>query len=466
MALRGRRHPVGPDLPACHAPAVAALQTDLYELTMVGGYFHQGRHRDRVTFELFVRELPPHRRYLLFAGLDRIIAYLTELRFTPEELDYLAGVPALKPAMTPEFRRYLADFRFTGDVWGLPEGSVFFAGEPVLRVSGPLAEVQLVETYLLSVVNSEALAASKAARVVTAAGDAPVLEFGSRRTSPEEAVRTARAAYLAGFASTSNVEAGRRYGIPVSGTAAHAWTLAFGSELEAFRAQVDVYGAEAAVLLVDTYDTLQGVRNAISVAPDRLGGIRLDSGNLTELARRARTLLDDAGLSATRIVASGDLDEYEIERLTRAGVPIDAWGVGTRLVRSTDAPSLGGVYKLTFHDAVDEPRMKTSPGKGTKPGHHQVYRVTRDGAFVRDWVGLDDESFDDAEPVLIPVLDGGRPVCDEVDLEVSRKRAREQLAALSADVRALDGAPAEYEVRITDRLAQLMASTPTGDRAS
>ena len=433
---------------------------------MVGGYFHQGRHRDRVTFELFVRELPPHRRYLLFAGLDRIVTYLTELRFAPDELDYLAQIPALEAAMTRGFRRYLSDFRFTGDVWGLPEGSVFFAGEPVLRVSGPLAEVQLVETYLLSVVNSEALVASKAARVVAAAGDAPVLEFGSRRTSPEEAIRTARAAYVAGFASTSNVEAGRRYGIPVSGTAAHAWTLAFGSEREAFEAQVEVYGPEGAILLVDTYDTLQGVRNAIAVAPERLGGIRLDSGDLERLAHQARALLDDAGLTSTRIVASGDLDEYEIDRLTRAGAPIDAWGVGTRLVRSTDAPHLGGVYKLTYHDAMGEPRMKTSPGKGTKPGHHQVYRVIRDGLFAHDWVGLDGEALQDAAPVLIPLLEGGQAVCDAVDLEVSRARAREQLAALPSRLHGLGDEPEAYEVRTTDGLSQLMASTPTGDHPS
>lgn len=445
---------------------MAALETDLYELTMVGGYFHQGRHRDRVTFELFVRELPPHRRYLLFAGLDRIIAYLTELRFTAEEVAYLADVPALAPAMTPAFRRYLSDFRFTGDVWGLPEGSVFFGGEPVLRISGPLAEVQLVETYLLSVVNSEALIASKAARIVEAAGDAPVLEFGSRRTSPEEAVRTARAAYMAGFASSSNVEAGRRYDVPISGTAAHAWTLAFGSEPEAFRAQVDVYGPEAAVLLVDTYDTIRGVRNAIAAAPERLGGIRLDSGDLESLSRQARELLDDAGLQSTRIVASGDLDEYEIDRLTRAGARIDAWGVGTRLVRSVDAPYLGGVYKLTHHDAMGEPRMKTSPGKGTNPGRHQVFRVRRDETFVHDWIGLDDEQLDDAEPLLIPLIEGGRRVCEPVDLEDSRTRARAEVASLPAALRALGGEAGPYEVRPTEALSRLLDSTRDGDHGS
>lgn len=445
-------------------PGSPALQTDLYELTMVGGYFHQGRHEERVTFELFVRELPPHRRYLVFTGLDRILRYLAELRFEDADLDYLDRVPALRPAMTDAFRRYLAKLRFTGDLWAMPEGTVFFPGEPVVRVTAPVAEAQLVETYLLSVVNTESLVASKAARIVQAADGAPVLEFGTRRTSPEEAVRSARAAYLAGFAATSNVEAGRRFGIPVSGTAAHSWTLAFGSEPEAFRAQVELFG-ERSILLVDTYDTLEGVKNAIAAAPRSLGGVRLDSGDLAELSRRARALLDEAGLTDTRIVGSGDLDEYEISRLRGAGAPIDAWGVGTRLVRSTDAPYLGGVYKLVFHDARGEPRMKTSPGKGTRPGAHQVFRYRRGDVIVRDEIGLASETPPHAEPLLRKMIEQGRTLDDAPDLSRSREHALAQIASLPPELRAIDGAPAELEVGPTAALSDLMASAKREDIA-
>jgi len=439
---------------------MSALRTDLYELTMMGGYFHQGRHRDRVTFELFVRELPPHRRYLVFAGLDRIVDYLDDLRFHEDQIAHLRDVPAMRPAMSEAFADYLRSFRFTGDAWAMPEGTVFFAGEPVLRVTAPLPEAQLVETFLLSIVNTEVLVCSKAARIVEAAGDAPVMEFGTRRTSPDEALRSARAAYLAGFAATSNVEAGRRYGIPVSGTAAHSWTLAFPSEEEAFAAQFALYGRDA-VLLVDTFDTRQGVRNAIAVAGDRLGGIRLDSGDLDTLAFEARALLDEAGLRSTRIVASGDLDEYEIARLRGAGAPVDAWGVGTRLVRSTDAPHVGGVYKLVQHDALGEPRMKTSPGKGTRPGAHQVHRVRSGRKAVRDIVALADETVDGAEPLLVPIFDAGRLVRPPDDLEAARARARDEIATLPSEVRAIgnrdrdEGSP--YPVQVSERLRALMA---------
>ena len=242
------------------------LHTDLYQLSMAAGYFHRGVHRKRVSFELFVRRLPPHRRYMVFAGLETVLDHLRNLRFTEAHLDYLRTVPALRPAMSFELQEYLRDFRFSGEVWAMPEGTVAFAQEPLIRVTGTLFEAQLVETFLLSAVNTETAAASKAARVVTAAQGRPVLEFGTRRTSPEEAVQTARAAYLAGFAATSNVEAGYRWDIPLAGTAAHSWTMAHPTEREAFEAYLAVYPEARTTLLVDTYDTLDGVRNAIRAA--------------------------------------------------------------------------------------------------------------------------------------------------------------------------------------------------------
>jgi nicotinate phosphoribosyltransferase len=440
---------------------MSVLRTDLYQLTMVAGYFHQGRHDDRVTFELFVRGMPAHRRYLLFAGLDRVVDHLSQLCFDDDARAFLETVPALRPALTPEFMRYLTGFRFTGDVWAMPEGTVFFPGEPVMRVSAPLPEAQLVETFALSVVNSETLVASKAARIVVAAGDDPVLEFGTRRTAPDAAVRAARAAYLAGFAATSNVEAGRRYALPLRGTSAHAWTLAFGSEREAFAAQTSVYGGDT-IMLLDTYDTMKGLEHAIEAAPGRLDGVRLDSGDLLDLSRKVRVRLDAAGLSATQIVASGDLDETEIARLRAAGAPIDAWGVGTRLVRSVDAPDLGGVYKLVFDDARGRPRMKSSPGKGTRPGVHQVYRRHADGVATGDVVALASEDGQRGEALLRPVMRRGERVGPEPSLDESRARARAQIDALPADSRRLDGGGDRYPVEVSTMLQSLTQSMPAG----
>lgn len=435
-----------------------ALATDLYQLTMAAGYFHKGLHAKRTSWELFVRRTSPERRFLVVAGLEAALEHLRHLRFDECQIDYLRRVPPLRKALTFELVEFLRGFRFSGDIWAMPEGTVAFAGEPLLRVTGSLLEAQLVETALLSIYNSETMIASKAARVVLAAGpDAQVLEFGTRRTSREEAVASARAAYLAGFSATSNVEAGFRYDIPLAGTAAHSWTMAHETEREAFRNYADVF-PDHAILLVDTYDTLEGTRRAIEAAGRRLSGVRLDSGDLLALSREVRTILDQAGCEEAIIVGSGDLNEHKIEALRAAGAPIDAWGVGTELVRSKDAPSLGGVYKLVEDHETGRKVAKFSDEKSTLPGCHQVFRVTRGGTFVRDVIGTVPEFHVDASPLLDVWMENGRLVRELPSLSEVRARTRAQLEALPPEVRSLEPAAfpsPSYEVRTSDALDTL-----------
>lgn len=434
-----------------------ALLTDLYQLTMAGGYFRHGLHEKVVSFELFVRRLPKNRRYLLFAGLDHVLDYLRNLRFSESQIAYLKEVPALRSAMSFDLVEFLRDFRFRGDVWAMPEGTVVFEREPMIRITGTLLETQLVETFLLSVINTETTVATKAARIVRAAGEGSVLEFGTRRTSPYEAVESARAAYLAGFTATSNVEAGYRYDIPIAGTAAHSWTMSHNSEEQAFEHYVEAFPNHV-TLLVDTYDTLEGVRRAIAAAGDKLKGVRLDSGDLAELARGSRALLDEAGLKDTQIIASGDLNEHKIAALRAEGAPIDAWGVGTELVRSRDNPTLGGVYKMVYDHTEDRPVAKFSAEKETLPGLHQVFRTVRNGRAVHDVVGTLPEFHVDAKPLLVEWMKGGKLTRDLPTLAQLRRRAREQLAALPDEVHSFEPWTEEehYDVKISDALRQLI----------
>jgi nicotinate phosphoribosyltransferase len=434
-----------------------ALMTDLYQLTMAAGYFRHGLQDKRVSFELFVRRLPEHRRYLVMAGLETVLGYLRELRFTEGQIAYLREVPALRGAFSYEFVEYLRDFRFQGDVWAMPEGTVCFAREPLLRITGTLLETQLVETFLLSAINTETGVASKAARIMQAAGDRQVLEFGSRRTSPEEAVLSARAAYVAGFAATSNVEAGYRFDVPVAGTAAHSWTMSHASEEEAFTHYADAFPKHT-YLLVDTYDTVEGTRRAIAAAGSRLRGVRLDSGDLLTLSREVRRLLDEAGLTETEIIASGDLEEHRITELRRQGAPINGYGVGTELVRPSDSPTIGGVYKLVYDHSADRPVAKLSEGKETLPGLHQVYRIKRHGKSERDVVGTLAEFHVDAEPLLVEWLQKGKLVRPLPTLAQVRATARRELAALPDRLHRLDPARPEeaYEVSISDGLSNLI----------
>lgn len=435
----------------------SALHTDLYQLTMLAAYWHRGVHEQRAVCEMFVRRLPPNRRFLVVAGLQHVLEYLRALRFTDAQLEALREVPALKKALTHDLVEYLRAFRFRGDVWAMPEGTVAFENEPFLRVEGTLAEAQLVETYVLSTVNHATMIASKAARCVLAARGRPVLEFGTRRTHPAAAVDVARAAYIAGFEASSNVEAFARFDVPARGTMAHMFVMSSPSERDAFATYAELY--PKSTYLVDTYDTLQGVENALAAAGESVVAVRLDSGDLASLSKQVRALLHARGRADVKIVLTSDLDEYEIARLDQEG-DFDSAGVGTRVATSDDAPSLGGVYKLV--QVGDRPVAKFSASKVTWPGAHQVYRHEKEGRFAFDHLGLVKEpsyEFVDSTPLLVPAMKEGRVVHDE-DIHAMRARCRAQLAKLPPGVAAIAPRTTSYEkiyeVRPSDQLAALL----------
>ncbi|OJW16379.1 MAG: nicotinate phosphoribosyltransferase [Planctomycetales bacterium 71-10] len=430
-------------------PDALGTVTDLYELTMMAGYLAEGMGSKSATFEVFVRRLPPDRSFLVFAGLEQAAHDLARLAFSNEQVEALRRWPAFK-GMPPTFFEELRRFRFQGDVFAVPEGTVAFPGETLVRVTAPLPQAQWVETFLLASLGYPTLVASKAARMVLAAGGKPLFEFGARRAhGPQAGLLAARAAYLAGFEATSHVEAARRLNVPCVGTMAHSWVQSFPSEAEAFAAYARVF-PESTTLLVDTYDTLEGVRRAAAIAPPS-SAIRIDSGDLAALAPQARAILDEAGRGDVRIVASGDLDEYALEKLTAAGAPIDGYGIGTELVTSRDAPALSMVYKLVELDGSG--RFKLAPGKKTYPMAKQVYRRRDEaGAFAGDLVARADEPAPAGmEPLLVPVLRGGEPVARRPTLAESRARCRAQLDALPAELKRLRS-DATYPVAYSDRL--------------
>lgn len=452
-----------------------ALHTDLYQLTMAAGYFHRGMAGMTATCEAFVRRLPKSRSFLVAMGLDKVLGYLEGLSFDEAELAYLASTPALRDAMTPAFCDYLRALRFTGDVWAVPEGTVVFPNEPLVRVTGPIVEAQLVETFLLSAMNHAMMVATKAARMRIAAGlgDGPpaeLIEFGTRRTHPEAALDAARAACCVGFRGTSNVEAGRRFGLPVLGTAAHMWTMAHATEEEAFEGYVATF-PNSTILLIDTYDTLRGARRAAAAARERLRGVRLDSGDLLELSRGVRAILDAEGLASAKIVASGDLNEDKIRALREAKAPIDTYGIGTELVASPDAPAMPGVYKLvelTRREGEREARVpiaKFSEGKGTLPGAHQVHRVLdADGTLAGDVIALVDEPVDApralegarSRPLLEHVVRRGERLARPEPIDVVRARFERELAALPAWAKDLEPSDRTLEISLSPGVRALL----------
>ncbi|HEX9774380.1 MAG TPA: nicotinate phosphoribosyltransferase [Actinomycetota bacterium] len=426
------------------------LLTDLYELTMAASYVRRDM-REAATFSLFVRRLPPGRGFLVAAGLEDCLAFLGEFSFDDEDVEYLRRSHGFDDAALRAFRA----MRFTGDVWAVPEGRIVFADEPILEVTAPVAEAQVVETVLLNHVTFQTAIASKAARCVIAARDKDVVDFAFRRAHGVEAgIAVARASAIAGFAATSNVEAARRFALRATGTMAHSYVEAFGSEADAFRAFAQDF-PERTTFLVDTYDTLAGVRAAVAVI-EELGlterlAVRLDSGDLPTLARDARRVLDDAGLREVRIFASGGLDEHDLDELSGGGVPVDAFGVGTTMGVSADAPSLDSAYKLVQYG--ERPVLKLSEGKATAPGPKQVFRAES----MNDVLALRSEAPPPgAHPLLEPAMRAGRRVGAPQTWVAARERFRVDLAALPSEARAIRD-PVPCAARHSEGLAELTA---------
>jgi nicotinate phosphoribosyltransferase len=435
-----------------------SMLTDLYELTMCASYFDNKRN-ELATFDLFIRRLPPNRSYFVFAGLEQALLYLEKMRFTEEHLEYLR-----KQGFKEDFLDYLGKFRFSGEVWAVPEGTIVFPNEPLLRVTAPIIEAQIVESFLLNTVNLQTTIATKASRVVCAAKGKPVIEFGLRRTHGTDAgMKAARCSYIAGCSGTSNVLAGLRYGIPIFGTMAHSFILFFDREIDAFRAFARTF-PKTSTFLIDTFDDVKGAEKAAMVAKEmekhgfRLNSVRIDSGDLVEISKKVRAILDKNGLSYVKIFASGDLDEYKVEELLQKDAKIDAFGVGTRMSTSEDRPYVDVIYKLCEH--MDKsgkmiPAMKLSKGKLTLPGRKQVFRVKDENCmFMKDIIALCDEEVK-GEPLLVKVMDKGKIVYDLPTLDAIRNRALENLSKLPEKYKKLEDAP-QYPVELSPKLKRLI----------
>ncbi len=461
------------------------LMTDLYQLTMMYGYFKHSMRHNVAVFDLFFRQTRPNSAYAVMAGLETAVEYIKNLRFDEEDIVYLRSLNLFDES----FFAYLRTFRFTGELYAMPEGTVVFPYEPLVRVKAPIIEAQLLETALLNIINHQTLIATKASRVVYAANGDPVLEFGLRRAQgPDAGIYGARAAIIGGCSSTSNVLTGKLYDIPVKGTHAHSWVMSFPNELESFRAYAATF-PDTCLLLVDTYDTLRsGVPNAITVFKElrQKGyepvGIRLDSGDLAYLSKKSREMLDEAGFENVRIYASGDLDETVIRDLKLQGARIDVWGVGTRLITSDDHPALGGVYKMSAEvvdgKLISKIKRSDNPAKVTNPGYKKVYRLYRNknGKAIADLMTLADETIDTQQPLrlfdpeqtwktmvvtdftarelLVPVFVDGELVYDLPDVHAIQEYAKKELTSMWEEYKRLLN-PHTYKVDLSDRLYDL-----------
>lgn len=431
----------------------SALLTDFYQLAMLQAYYERDM-ADTAVFEFFVRRLSPVRGFLMVAGLEQLIDYLETLSFSADELEYLAA----DPRFSRDFVDHLADLRFTGDVHAMPEGTVFFAEEPVVRVSAPIAEAQIVETRLINILHMQTMIASKAARYVLAARDKQLVDFGFRRAHGSEAgLFAARASYVAGFSGTATVLAGMRYGVPTFGTMAHSFIQSHDDEASAFRSFARSNPGNV-TLLIDTYDIEMGARAAVKLAAELepegavINAVRIDSGDLKKGAQVVRDILDENGCGGIAILVSGDVSEHRIVELLAAGVPIDGFGVGTHLDVSSDAPYLDCVYKL--QEYAGQARRKRSSGKSTWPGRKQVYRLcTEAGLMARDSVSLEDDP-QAGRPLLEPVMRDGVRIGPAPGLAATRARATRELHSLPAPQRELESEP-RYEVVIADSVRSL-----------
>jgi nicotinate phosphoribosyltransferase len=434
-----------------------SLLTDFYELTMCAGYYASHRN-ETANFDLFIRRLPPNRSYFTFAGLEQVLLFFKSIKFDEEQIDYLR-----KQRLNEDFLDYLRDFRFTGEVWAVPEGTIVFPEEPLIRVTAPIIEAQLVETFILNTVNLQTMLVTKASRVVNAAKGRTVVEFGLRRTQGTDAgMKAARCSYLAGCNGTSNVLAGMKYGIPVFGTMAHSYVMFFDNEIDSFRAFAKTF-PDTSTFLIDTYDDLKGAENAAIVAKEmeeqghKLKAVRLDSGDLLTLSKKVRTILNSYGLNYVKIFASGDLDEYKVEELIKKGAQIDSFGVGTRMSTSYDRPYVDVVYKLSgkVENGVFVHAMKLSKDKITLPGRKQIFRQKdKSGNFVKDIIGLEDEKVE-GEPLLVKVMENGDLTYDLPTLEEIRNNALRNVSRLPDKYKKLRNAP-RYPVKLSPKLKRIM----------
>lgn len=431
-----------------------SLMTDLYELTMAQAYFHS-RKFESATFSLFIRSYPPDRGYLVSAGLEDVLNFLRDFAFDQEAVDYLGS----KRIFAGEFLDFLKDLRFTGEVWAIPEGRLFFLDEPVLEITAPIIEAQLVETFVINQIHLQTLIATKAARCLHGAQGRAVMDFSFRRAHGIEAgMKVARSSYLAGFSGTSNVLAGMRFGIPIVGTMAHSFVSSFEREIDAFRSFAQSF-PDNSILLIDTYDTAEGARKAVEIAREMaargqsLRGVRIDSGDLKPLAREVRRILDEAGLVDVKIVGSGGLDEYELAELSEANAPYDNYGVGTKMGVSGDAPSFDMAYKLVEHNG--RPVLKLSTGKVSWPGRKQVFRfVDSRGLLQRDVIALRDENLPGAEALLKNVMENGKAVKPYPTLNEIRESFLEEISRLPEPTKAIRN-PRAYPVEASPRLRHL-----------
>ena len=461
------------------------MMTDLYELTMMYGYFKHGMDKNEAVFDLFFRQTRENSAYAVMAGLESAIDYINNLHFADDDIAYLRSLNLFDE----DFFEYLRKLRFTGELYAMPEGTIVFPQEPLLRIKAPIMQAQLIETTLLNLINHQTLIATKASRVVYAANGDPVMEFGLRRAQgPDAGILGARAAVIGGCVGTSNVLTGQLFDIAVMGTHAHSWVMSFPDELTAFRAYASTY-PKACTLLVDTYDTLRsGVPNAIKVFDELRAagyepvGIRLDSGDLAYLTKKAREMLDDAGYTNAKICASGDLDETLIRDLKSQGACIDVWGVGTKLITSDDHPALGGVYKMSAEIVNGEmiPKLKRSdnPAKVTNPGYKKVYRLykKKNGKAIADLLTLEHEMIDEDKPLrifdpaqtwksmvltdftaremLVPVYVDGKQVYQSPDIHEIQEYAKKELSTMWEEYKRLLN-PHVYKVDLSDGLYDL-----------
>jgi nicotinate phosphoribosyltransferase len=432
------------------------LLTDFYELTMCASYF-ENRRNETATFDLFIRKLPPNRSYFVFAGLEQVLLFLKKMRFSEEHIGYLR-----EKKLGEGFLEYLRGFKFTGEVWSVPEGTIVFPEEPLIRVTAPVIEAQLIETFILNTVNLQTMIATKASRVVWAARGRSVIEFGLRRTQGTDAgMKAARCSYVAGVDGTSNVLAGMRYSIPVFGTMAHSYVMFFDKEIDSFRAFAKTF-PQTSAFLIDTYDDLRGAENAAVVAKElerkgyRLNAVRLDSGDLLSLSAKVRKILDNCGLDYVKIFASGDLDEYVIEKLVRKGAKIDAFGVGTRMSTSLDRPYVDVVYKLSgkVEKGSFVPAMKLSKGKVTLPGKKQIFRQRdKNGRYAKDIIGLENEEIR-GEHLLVRIMEDGQITYEMPTLKEMRRVTLKNLSELPEKYKRLRGSSA-YPIELSRRLSKI-----------